>query len=87
MFFALLICNLLVLIYIALKTASSAKWQVALGEYLQTELKQIRNAQTVPLKPLSRTGGSTMGFPLSRHAKRRGRHWKIPHGTKALTNT
>jgi hypothetical protein len=62
MFLFLAFCISLVLIYVALKTAAIAKDQTAIVEYLQTELKEIKAAQKIPVKPLA-YGWFDDGFP------------------------
>jgi hypothetical protein len=62
MFLFLIICILLVVIYVALKTAAIAKDQMAITEYLQTELREVKAAQKIPVKPLA-YGWFDDGFP------------------------
>jgi len=54
MFLFLVVCILLVLIYVALKTAAIIKNKGVIVEYLQTELKEIKVAQKIPANGFGR---------------------------------
>jgi hypothetical protein len=77
---------LLVVIYVSLKSAALAKNQTMIAEFLQGELKEIRAAQKISIKPLP-MNGLMMASPPMHRAGTRERRLKPRHRTMAPVST
>jgi hypothetical protein len=64
MFLFLVVCILLLSMYVAQKTAALTKSQSAIAEFLQTEIKDLKAMQKIPVKPLA-YGWFDDGWPVA----------------------